>query len=129
VKEAHTRFVNVDAGFNLLVRPVMYDAWHEVMVANRADSPAAQTCSIAGPICETGDLLVRDRVLPMLQAGDLIAVLDAGAYGFAMASQYNQRCRCPEVLVRGKEEALMRRGETLDDLLATTEEPPWQERG
>jgi len=128
VKEAHTRFVNVDAGFNLLVRPVMYDAYHEVMVANKADSSPVQTCSIAGPICETGDLLVRDRVLPMLQAGDLIAVLDTGAYGFAMASQYNQRCRCPEVLVRGKEEALMRRGETLDDLLATTEEPPWQER-
>ncbi|MDD1652941.1 MAG: diaminopimelate decarboxylase [Methanomicrobiales archaeon] len=129
VKEAHARFVNVDAGFNLLVRPVMYDAYHEVVVANRADSPAVQTCSIAGPICETGDLLARDRSLAPVQAGDLIAVLDAGAYGFAMASQYNQRCRCPEVLVRGKEEALMRRGETLDDLLATAEEPPWQQRG
>ncbi|MDD1658066.1 MAG: diaminopimelate decarboxylase [Methanomicrobiales archaeon] len=129
VKEAHARFVNVDAGFNLLVRPVMYDAYHEIMVANRADSPAAQSSSIAGPICETGDLLARDRALPRVQAGDLIAVLDAGAYGFAMASQYNQRCRCPEVLVRGKEEALMRRGETLDDLLATAEEPPWQHRG
>jgi len=129
VKEAHARFVNVDAGFNLLVRPVMYDAYHEVMVANKADSPATQTCSIAGPICETGDLLARDRALPMVQAGDLIAVLDAGAYGFAMASQYNQRCRCPEVLVRGEEVALMRRGETLDDLLTTVEEPPWQHRG
>jgi diaminopimelate decarboxylase len=129
VKEAHARFVNVDAGFNLLVRPVMYDAYHEVMVANRADSPATQACSVAGPICETGDLLARDRSLPRVQAGDLIAVLDAGAYGFAMASQYNQRCRCPEVLVRGKEEALMRRGETLADLLATAEEPPWQHRG
>jgi diaminopimelate decarboxylase len=129
VKEAHRRFVNVDAGFNLLVRPVMYDAYHEVMVANRADSPATQACSVAGPICETGDLLARDRSLPRVQAGDLIAVLDAGAYGFAMASQYNQRCRCPEVLVRGKEEALMRRGETLADLLATAEEPPWQHRG
>jgi len=129
VKEAHTRFVNVDAGFNLLVRPMMYDAYHEVVVANRADSPPAQTCSIAGPICETGDLLAKDRSLPRVQAGDLIAVLDAGAYGFAMASQYNQRCRCPEVLVRGKEAALMRRSETLDDLLATAEDPPWQHRG
>ncbi|MDD1655662.1 MAG: diaminopimelate decarboxylase, partial [Methanomicrobiales archaeon] len=87
------------------------------------------TCSIAGPICETGDLLAKDRSLPRVQAGDLIAVLDAGAYGFAMASQYNQRCRCPEVLVRGKEAALMRRSETLDDLLATAEDPPWQHRG
>ncbi|MDD1660612.1 MAG: diaminopimelate decarboxylase, partial [Methanomicrobiales archaeon] len=90
VKEAHARFVNVDAGFNLLVRPVMYDAYHEVLVANKADSPPVQNCSIAGPICETGDLLARDRALPRVQAGDLIAVLDAGAYGFAMASQYNQ---------------------------------------
>jgi diaminopimelate decarboxylase len=126
VKEAHTRFVNVDAGFNLLVRPVMYDAYHEVMVASRADSPPVQTCSVAGPICETGDLLARDRALPRVQAGDLIAVLDTGAYGFAMSSQYNQRVRCPEVLVRGTEAALMRRGETVEDLLATAETPPWQ---
>ena len=129
VKEAHARFVNVDAGFNLLIRPVMYDAYHEVLVASKADSPPVQTCTIAGPICETGDLLARDRALPRVQAGDLIAVLDAGAYGFAMSSQYNERGRCPEVLVRGGEAALMRRGESLDDLLASAETPPWQRQG
>ena len=101
VKEAHRRFVNVDAGFNLLIRPVMYGAYHGVMVANKADRPPAHRYTIAGPICETGDLLAEDRDLPAVEAGDLIAVLDTGAYGFAMSSQYNGRPRCAEVLVRG----------------------------
>ena len=126
VKEAHRRFVNVDAGFNLLIRPVMYGAYHGVVVANKADQPPVHRYTIAGPICETGDLLAEDRDLPAVEAGDLIAVLDAGAYGFAMSSQYNGRPRCAEVLVRGSDAALMRRGETMDDLTAATERPPWQ---
>lgn len=126
VKEAHRRFVNADAGFNLLVRPVMYGAYHGVVVANKADRLPAHRYTIAGPICETGDLLAEDRDLPAVEAGDLIAVLDAGAYGFAMSSQYNGRPRCAEVLVRGSDAALMRRRETMDDLTAATERPPWQ---
>ena len=126
VKEAHRRFVNVDAGFNLLVRPVMYGAFHAVVVANRADQLPAHRYTIAGPICETGDLLAEDRDLPAVGAGDLVAVLDAGAYGFAMASQYNGRPRCAEVLVKGGDAALMRRGETPEDLTAAAELPPWQ---
>ncbi|MDD1671295.1 MAG: diaminopimelate decarboxylase, partial [Methanomicrobiales archaeon] len=126
VKEAHRRFVNVDAGFNLLVRPVMYGAYHGVVVANKADRPPAHRYTIAGPICETGDLLAEDRDLPAVETGDLIAVLDAGAYGFSMASQYNGRPRCAEVLVRGPDAALMRRRETVEDLTAATERPPWQ---
>jgi diaminopimelate decarboxylase len=126
VKEAHRRFVNVDAGFNLLVRPVMYGAYHGVVVANRADQPPAHQYTIAGPICETGDLLAEDRDLPAVGTGDLIAVLDAGAYGFAMSSQYNGRPRCAEVLLRGGDAALMRRSETLDDLTAATKRPPWR---
>jgi diaminopimelate decarboxylase len=126
VKEAHRRFVNVDAGFNLLVRPVMYGAYHGVVAANKADRPPAHRYTIAGPICETGDLLAEDRDLPAIEGGDLIAVLDAGAYGFAMSSQYNGRPRCAEVLVKGASAALMRRGETLEDLTAATERPPWQ---
>jgi diaminopimelate decarboxylase len=126
VKEAHRRFVNVDAGFNLLIRPVMYGAYHGVVVANKADRPPAHRYTLAGPICETGDLLAEDRDLPAIERGDLIAVLDAGAYGFAMSSQYNGRPRCAEVLVRGADAALMRRGETMDDLTAATERPPWQ---
>ncbi|WP_292395647.1 diaminopimelate decarboxylase [Methanoculleus sp. UBA303] len=125
VKTAHKTFANVDAGFNLLVRPTMYDSYHEVVAANRADAPAAREYSIAGPICETGDVLAKDRMLPDLRAGDLIAVLDAGAYGFAMSSQYNSRPRCPEVILSGKKAALMRRAETIEDMTALMATPPW----
>ena len=125
-KTAHKRFANVDAGFNLLIRPAMYDAYHEVIVANRADAMETTAYTVTGPICETGDILAHDRNLPPLSAGDIIAVLDTGAYGFAMSSQYNSRPRCPEVLVRGDEESLMRRGETIHDLCATMERPQWQ---
>lgn len=129
VKPAHRNFVNVDAGFNLLVRPVMYDSWHEVIAANRAGQERTTICTIAGPICETGDILAHDRLLPKLAAGDLVAVLDAGAYGFAMSSQYNSRPRCPELILKGRSAALMRRGEDIGDLTRTMETPPWQERG
>ncbi|OPY38691.1 MAG: Diaminopimelate decarboxylase [Methanoregula sp. PtaU1.Bin051] len=126
VKSAHKRFANVDAGFNLLIRPAMYDAYHEVIAANKADSEPTTDYTVTGPICESGDLLATERKLPELAAGDIIAVLDAGAYGFAMSSQYNSRPRCPEVLIRGSDVALMRRGETLSDITATMERPPWQ---
>jgi diaminopimelate decarboxylase len=126
VKMAHRRFANVDAGFNLLIRPAMYDAYHEVIVANRADAERTTEYTVTGPICESGDILAHDRKLPLLAAGDIIAVLDTGAYGFAMSSQYNSRPRCAEVLVNGKREALMRREETIGDLCATMERPPWQ---
>jgi len=125
-KKAHKRFANVDAGFNLLVRPAMYDSYHEVIAANKADTPLNTEYTVTGPICETGDIFASDRKLPELAAGDIIAVLDAGAYGYAMASQYNGRGRCPEVLLHGSDAALMRRGETLADLTAALERPPWQ---
>jgi diaminopimelate decarboxylase len=126
VKPAHKNFVNVDAGFNLLVRPVMYDSYHEVLVANKASTVGSKIYSIAGPICETGDILAHDRTLPEIRAGDLIAILDAGAYGFAMSSQYNCRPRCAEVLLRGTEKSLMRRAETTDDVTSPMVNPPWQ---
>jgi diaminopimelate decarboxylase len=126
VKPAHRNFVNVDAGFNLLIRPAMYDAWHEIIAANKAGLPATVLSTIAGPICETGDILARDRMLPELTAGDVIAVLDTGAYGFAMSSQYNSRPRCAEVLLSRSRVALMRRSEELKDVMATMQDPPWQ---
>jgi diaminopimelate decarboxylase len=128
VKTTHKTFANVDAGFNLLIRPAMYDSYHEVVAANKADSPPAQEYTIAGPICETGDILAKDRQLPNLAAGDLVAVLDAGAYGFAMSSQYNSRPRCPEVILSGERADLMRRAETVRDLTAPMVTPSWQER-
>lgn len=126
LKAAYRNFVNVDAGFNLLIRPAMYDAWHEVIVANKAERKGQVRYTIAGPICETGDILAHDRMLPELADSDFIAVLDAGAYGFAMSSQYNSRPRCPEVLLKGAKAELMRRGETIDDLTAAMETPSWQ---
>jgi diaminopimelate decarboxylase len=126
-KSAHKKFANVDAGFNLLIRPAMYDAYHEVIVANKADAPLTTEYTVTGPICETGDIVAADRRLPQIAAGDIIAILDAGAYGFAMSSQYNCRPRCPEVLMQGSRVSLMRRGETVGDITATMQCPPWQQ--
>jgi diaminopimelate decarboxylase len=128
VKNAHRTFVNVDAGFNLLIRPAMYDSYHEVIAANKADQNGTTLCTVAGPICETGDILASDRLLPDPVAGDIIALLDCGAYGFAMSSQYNSRPRCPEVMLKGGNAALMRRGEMISDLTCTMQHLPWQER-
>ncbi len=125
VKKAHKVFVNVDAGFNLLIRPAMYDSYHEVVVANRADEADNGTYTVTGPICETGDIIAKDRVLPAVKAGDVIAILEAGAYGYSMASQYNGRGRCAEVLVKGSKSALMRKAETTEDLLRAVLEPAW----
>ncbi len=126
-KSAHKKFANVDAGFNLLIRPAMYDAYHEVIVANKADAPLTTEYTVTGPICETGDIVAADRRLPQIAAGDIIAILDAGAYGFAMSSQYNCRPRCPEVLIQGSRVSLMRRGETVGDITAPMQCPPWQQ--
>jgi diaminopimelate decarboxylase len=128
VKKVHKTFVNVDAGFNLLIRPAMYDSWHEVVVANKADKPADGTYTITGPICETGDIFAADRALPSVAAGDLIAILDAGAYGYSMSSQYNSRPRCPEVLVNGDKAELMRRAETYEDMTGCVVTPSWHRK-
>lgn len=117
VKRAHVNFVGVDAGFNLLARPMLYDAYHHVVVANRADGRAEERYTVVGPICESGDVLAKDRELPKVERGDLIAMLDAGAYGFSMASVYNGQPRCPEVLVNGGRTELIRRGEDQSVLL------------
>jgi len=126
VKRTHKNFVNVDAGFNLLARPVMYDSYHEVIVADKAEVAPAERYTITGPICETGDILAHDRMLPEVVSGDLIAVLDTGAYGFSMSSQYNSRPRCAEIMVKGSMEAPMRRAETIIDIKLTMEHLPWQ---
>jgi diaminopimelate decarboxylase len=118
MKEAAKKFVGTDAGFNLLIRPAMYDSYHHVVVANKADAAAVDTYTIVGPICETGDILAPDRELPQIEKGDIIALLDAGAYGFSMSSQYNGRTRCSEVLVHNGDTDVIRKSETYDDLLS-----------
>ena len=123
VKHAFKNFVAIDAGFNLLIRPVMYDAYHEVVVANRYNEPCTELSTIVGPICEAGDIIARDRLLPEVKRGDLIAILDTGAYGFSMSSQYNGRPRCAEVLVRDGHADLIRERESFEDLLRNQKVP------
>lgn len=124
------RFVIVDAGMNDLLRPTLYDAFHFIWPAKpsaknvpaRRDADAipadAETVDVVGPICESGDYLAKDRPLPPTERGDLLAVFTAGAYGFAMSSNYNNRPRAPEVLVDGSEFKIIRRRETYEDLIA-----------
>jgi len=117
--------VGVDAGFNTLIRPAMYGSYHPMVVANRLNEPDKEVYDISGPICESGDLLARDRQLPETHEGDLLAILNAGAYGFSMSSQYNSRPRCAEVLVRNGECALIRERETFETLLERQKHPPY----
>jgi diaminopimelate decarboxylase len=118
VKRAHVNFVAVDAGFNVLARPMLYDSYHYVIVANKAGKDAEETYTVVGPICETGDILAKERRLPLVERGDVLAFLDAGAYGFSMASQYNGQPRPAEVLVSGGEAEVTRRSEDTSALLA-----------
>jgi diaminopimelate decarboxylase len=110
-------FVITDAAMNDLIRPALYQAHHEI-VPVKPRSGRAREVDVVGPVCETGDFFARDRKLPPLEPGDLIAVLDAGAYGMAQSSNYNTRLRPAEVLVEGSKARLIRRRETIADLLA-----------
>jgi diaminopimelate decarboxylase len=121
----YRKFVGVDAGFNTLIRPAMYGSYHPIVVANKLNEPETETYDIAGPLCESGDFLARDRKLPRIEEGDLLAVLNAGAYGFSMSSQYNSRPRCAEVLVKDGKCALVRERESLETLLVGQKISPW----
>jgi diaminopimelate decarboxylase len=111
-------FVGVDAGFNTLVRPTMYGSYHPILVANKLGAAGKETYDVVGPICESGDALAKDRKLPAIEEGDLLAVLNAGAYGFSMSSQYNARPRAAEVMIRQGKPVLIREREQLDNLTA-----------
>jgi diaminopimelate decarboxylase len=109
-------FVIADAAMNDLIRPALYQAYHEIVpVKPRAGKP--RIVDVVGPICETGDFFARDRELALIEPGDLLAILDAGAYGMSESSNYNTRLRSPEVLVEGSKARLIRRRETMKDLL------------
>lgn len=111
------KFVGVDAGFNTLLRPSMYGSYHHILVANKLNSQQNQVYDVVGPICESGDVFARDRRLPTIEEGDLLAILNAGAYGFAMSSQYNSRPRAAEVLIKDNKSFLARKRESFDSLL------------
>lgn len=118
VKETpYRKFVGVDAGFNTLIRPAMYGSYHHMVLANRLDAPLVENYDVVGPLCESGDVFARDRRLPKISEGDLLAILNAGAYGYAMSSQYNSRPRAAEVLVKDGRYELIRERENLQDLV------------
>lgn len=114
-----TRYVGTDLGFNQLMRPALYDSFHDIEVYRENGQPDLGLLpqTIVGNICESGDILAKNRPLPLIRQGDILGLLDAGAYGFVMASSYNQRLRPAEVLITADGiPRLIRRRETLDDL-------------
>jgi diaminopimelate decarboxylase len=118
------RFLILDAAMNDLLRPAMYDAWHEVRLVRPRPGPLGPY-DIVGPVCESGDTFARDRLLPPLEAGDLVAFFSSGAYGAVMASEYNSRPLVPEVLVKGDDFALVRARPTYAEMLAREPMAPW----
>ncbi|HWQ17358.1 MAG TPA: diaminopimelate decarboxylase [Sulfolobales archaeon] len=110
-------FVGVDSGMNHLIRPALYGSYHEVIPASKADKPKEILVDIVGNICESGDILALERPMPRLEEGDLLAIMDVGAYGYSMSSNYNLRPRPPEIMVSRDEVKLIRGRETFDDLI------------
>jgi diaminopimelate decarboxylase len=110
------RFLIVDAGMNDLIRPSLYEAYHDIRPVVPSDASEA-VFDVVGPICESGDFLAKDRKLPGIKQGGLLAVMSAGAYGFSMSSNYNSRPRVAEVLVKGNEYHIVRERETYEDLV------------
>jgi diaminopimelate decarboxylase len=113
---------------NDLVRPAMYDAYHDILpVAEPSKDAPRKLADVVGPVCETGDTFAQQRKLPPIVANDLIAFATAGAYGAAMASQYNSRLLVPEVLVKGDRFAVVRARPSYDEMLSLERLPDWQE--
>ncbi|MDA8273488.1 MAG: diaminopimelate decarboxylase [Deltaproteobacteria bacterium] len=117
-------FVIVDGGMNDLIRPALYEAYHEIVPVVKR-SGARIRADVVGPVCESADFLGKDRLLSHVQEGDLLAVYSAGAYGFSMSSNYNSRPRVPEILVDKDKYCIIRQRETYDDLIAGEFIPEW----
>jgi diaminopimelate decarboxylase len=114
------KYIGTDLGFNVLIRPVMYDSHHDIEIYRGNDTPSLkeESVRIVGNICETGDIIARDRILPEIFANDILGVLDSGAYGYSMSSNYNNRLRPAEVLIgTDGNSRLIRRRDTIDDLV------------
>jgi diaminopimelate decarboxylase len=121
------RFLIVDAGMNDLIRPSLYEAYHEIIPVSKPDNTRSTMFDVVGPICESGDFLAKGRQMSEAKQGDLLAVMGAGAYGFSMASNYNSRPRVTEVLVKGNEYFIVRERETYSDLIRGERIPRWLE--
>ncbi len=114
---ANKKFVIVDAGMNDLIRPALYQSYHEIVPARQPTSEQRESVDVVGPVCESGDFFAQDRELPPVKEGDLLALMSAGAYGFAMASNYNSRLLPAELLVEGRDNRLVRRRQSMEDLV------------
>ncbi len=116
------KYVGTDIGFNVLARPVMYDSHHDIEVyrnGNPLNDSEVEEVTVVGNICESGDIIAKNRVLPVINEGDILGIMDAGAYGFAMSSNYNMRLRPAEILIKEDgEPVLIRRRDTFEDLIA-----------
>jgi diaminopimelate decarboxylase len=111
------KFVIVDAGMNDLIRPALYQSYHEIVPVREPSTEQRETIDVVGPVCESGDFFAQDRELATMKEGDLAALMSAGAYGFAMASNYNSRPFPAEVLVNNDGSSLIRRRQTMEDLV------------
>ena len=119
------KFAVVDAGMNDLIRPALYQSYHEIVPVIEPNKSNAEKVDIVGPVCESGDFFALDREMSELHAGDLLAIMSVGAYGFVMASNYNSRLRPAEALVRGNKFAVIRKRETWEDLVRREIDPVW----
>ena len=128
VKEGEERtFLIVDAAMNDLIRPTLYEAWHDIWPVREADASAgARVVDVVGPVCESGDYLAKRRSLPPLEAGDLVALMTAGAYGAVQSGTYNTRPLVPEVLVKGGRFAIVRPRQTYEELIGLDRLADWQ---
>jgi diaminopimelate decarboxylase len=123
-RTGHKNFLIVDAAMNDLIRPAFYEAYHEIVPLQKRNGPLLKS-DVVGPICESGDFFAHDRPLPKLGQGDYLALLSAGAYGFVMASNYNTRCFAAEVMVHGRQAALVRERQPVEAIWAGEKIPAW----
>ena len=119
-KNYKTKYIGTDIGFNVLIRPAMYDSHHDVEIYRKTDVPSLkeEAVTIVGNICETGDIIAKERILPEIFEDDILGVLDSGAYGYSMSSNYNNRLRPAEVLI-GEDGSprIIRKRDSIDDLV------------
>ncbi len=118
-QQAEKRFVIVDAGMNDLIRPALYGSHHQLWPVR--ETAAREIADVVGPVCESSDFIAQEREIPVLERGDLLAVMSAGAYGFTLSSNYNSRPRVAEVLVKGSSYSVIRKRESYEDLIRLEE--------
>ena len=125
IKKGPINYVGIDAGMNTLLRPALYDAYHHVVNASRLNSRSNESVNICGQICENTDILAKNRKIGNVKEGDLLAILNVGAYGFSMSSQYNTRPRAAEVMINKKYSKIIRQRETINDLIKGQKVVTW----